>query len=158
MCGKCWKVFSADLILPEARPLKVIAVLIGSPWCERSVMTPVHAVQLKWKRSDFSERPRSIHLTPTAPNAMHIWLHYQMQLLSWKQLRLVFLDAALKEIDARLIGKEGSFIEFLTQSQIFSEINQNILLNFIKIFTHLRVRIPDKNSDTEVVVGAGCSY
>ena len=81
-----------------------------------------------------------------------------MQLLSWKQLRLVFLDAALKEIDARLIGKEGSFIEFLTQSQIFSEINQNILLNFIKIFTHLRVRIPDKNSDTEVVVGAGCSY
>ena len=108
-------------------------------WAECDDPSACSSAQME-KRSDFSERPRSIHSIPTAPSALRIWLHYQMQLLSWKQLRLGVCNAALKEIDARLIGKEYSFIELWTRSQILSETNQNISVNLLIIFTHLRVR------------------
>ena len=63
-----------------------------------------------------------------------------MQQFSLKRLRIGVLNAALKEIGARLIGKAHSS-NFGHSRKYFGEINQNISENSINIFLYLIVKI-----------------
>ena len=103
MCRKCWKVCGSIWYFTRGVSVKSYR-FADRLWPECDGPSASSSPQ----RSDFLG---SIHLTSNAPVILllRIWLRYQMQLFLWKRLQIGVLNAAWKEIGARLIGKAHSW-------------------------------------------------